>query len=55
MDVTNSISSEKITEDDIMAIYSKLLENEGIVKIIDEISKLSNAEDEDYLNTQVGV
>lgn len=54
-DVTNSISSEKITEDDIMAIYSKLLENEGIVKIIDEISKLSNAEDEDYLNTQVGV
>lgn len=55
-DVSNSISSEKLTDDDIAAIYSKLLENEGIVKIIDEISKLSGeGTDDSSLETMPGV
>ena len=41
-DVSNSISSEKISEDDVMSIYNKLMGNEGIVKIIEELSKLIN-------------
>lgn len=46
-DITNAISYEKMTEDDVMSIYSKLLENDGIVKIIEEISKLSGEDVED--------
>jgi hypothetical protein len=41
-DVSNSISSEKISEDDVMSIYNKLIGNEGVVKIIEELSKLIN-------------
>ena len=44
-DVTNSISSEKISEDDIISIYNKLMENEGVVKIIEEVSKLIGYDD----------
>jgi len=42
IDVSNSISSEKISEQDVISIYSKLLKNEGIVKIVEEISNLSS-------------
>ena len=45
IDVTNSISSEKISEDDIISIYNKLMENEGVVKIIEEVSKLIGYDD----------
>lgn len=44
-DVSNSISSDNISDEDIAAIYSKLMENEGIGKIIEEISTLFGYED----------
>ena len=40
-DISNSISFEKLSEDDIMSIYNKLMENEGVKKIIDEVSKMA--------------
>ena len=40
-DISNSISSEKLSEDDVMSIYNKLMENEGVVKILDEVSKMA--------------
>ena len=44
-DVSNSISIDNISDEDIAAIYSKLMENEGIVKIIEEVSVLFGYED----------
>ena len=43
-DVTNSISAEKLTEDDVNKIYNNLLKNEGIVAIKDELVKLFNTD-----------
>lgn len=40
-DVSNSILFEKMSDDDIMSIYNKLMENEGVVKIIDEVSNMA--------------
>lgn len=39
-DVTNSVSLDKITDDELMDIYNKLIENEGVVEIIQEVSDL---------------
>lgn len=44
-DVTNSISIDNISDDDVASIYSKLMENEGIVKIIEEVSTLFGYDD----------
>ena len=46
-DVTNSISIDNISDDDVASIYSKLMENEGIVKIIEEVSLLLGNEVDD--------
>ena len=45
IDVSNSISVEKISDDDVMSIYNKLMENEGIVKIIEEVTNLFGYDD----------
>ena len=39
-DVTNSIAYENLSYSDYLSIYSKLMKNEGLVKIIGELSKL---------------
>lgn len=44
-DVTNSISIDNISDEDMASIYSKLMENEGIVKIIEEVSTLFGYDD----------
>jgi len=48
-DVNNSISYEKLNQSDLINIYSKLLNNQGIIEIINEFSKLSKMEDNNYL------
>ena len=52
-DISNSISYEKISDDDLVAIGSKLMENEGVVKIIDEVSKMINYDEGSNDNSSI--
>ena len=52
-DISNSISFEKMSDDDLMAIGNKLLENEGIKKIIDEISKMISYDEDNDDNSSI--
>ena len=48
VDVSNQIGYESLTEEDINGIYLKVLENEGIITIIQEFYNLSNQFTSEY-------
>lgn len=45
-DVTNSISTDDISDEDIMTIYNKLMENEGLISIRDELLSIISWDDD---------